>query len=364
MTAFVNDSSLPAVAVVPGDDADVDSGRNGDRDIAAVHLAVVGDRRRAADVRSPSAKGLLIGSSPAMARIRAQIGAAVDAGCRTVLLQGETGTGKEVVADALHLATRRDGRDRGPFVAVSCPAIPETLVESELFGHVRGSFTGAIADRPGCFETADGGTLFLDEVADLSPAAQAKLLRVLETRTVKRIGGVREIAVDVRLIAATNAPLEELVAARKFRQDLFYRLNVFRIDIPPLRERREDILPLGRHFMHTHLAGRGLPARELSPAAERLLVAYDYPGNGRELRNVIERAAVASRGLIIDAQHLLLPSHIASHILAAVPVAGRTTKETMLLALERTRWNRQRAALELGVPYSTFRYRIKKLGLQ
>jgi DNA-binding NtrC family response regulator len=301
----------------------------------------------------------LIGRSPAMARVREQVHAAVETRCRTILIQGETGTGKEVVAHEIHVAAAKAG---DPFVAVSCPALTETLVESELFGHVRGSFTGATTDKAGCFEAANGGTLFLDEVADLSPAAQAKLLRVLETRTVKRVGGNRELAVDVRLIAATNSPLEELVAQQRFRQDLYFRLNVFNVALLPLRERMEDVLPLARHFARTQFIGRGIAIEGLTPGAEEVLLRHDYPGNVRELKNIIERAAIVCRHGMIRPEHIFLPGGKPVTSLDVLP-REPSEKDRILLALERTRWNRQRAAVELGLPYSTLRYKIKKHGI-
>ncbi|MBI5487882.1 MAG: sigma-54-dependent Fis family transcriptional regulator [Deltaproteobacteria bacterium] len=301
----------------------------------------------------------LVGRSPAMARVREQVHAAVETNCRTVLIQGETGTGKEVVAHELHVAATKAG---DPFVAVSCPALPETLVESELFGHVKGSFTGAVSDKAGCFETASGGTLFLDEIADLSLPAQAKLLRVLETRSVKRVGGTREAAVDVRLIAATNSPLEDLVAKQRFRQDLYFRLNVFNIVIPPLRERKEDVLPLAQHFVRTEFAGRGIAIDGFTPRAEELLLSHDYPGNVRELKNIVERAAITCRKGMIRAEHIYLPGRAPTGSILP-PSTVLPEREQILLALERARWNRQRAAAELGVPYSTLRYKIKKYGI-
>ena len=218
-----------------------------------------------------------VGTSPATRKVCEQIGQAVDAGCDTILITGETGTGKEVAAREIHFQT---SSDESPFIAVSCPALPDSLVESELFGHMKGAFTGATADRAGYFELADGGTLFLDEVADLSASAQATLLRVMETRTLRRVGGTKEIRVDLRVIAATNACLEKLVEAGEFRRDLFYRLNVYAIHLLPLRERREDILPLAEHFLSVHAATQGsraaLRARpaDLVIAKIRLTVPY------------------------------------------------------------------------------------------
>ncbi|MSS70958.1 MAG: sigma-54-dependent Fis family transcriptional regulator [Candidatus Latescibacteria bacterium] len=256
------------------------------------------------------------------------------------------------------------GSDERPFIAVSCPALPESLVESELFGHVKGAFTGAVANRAGCFELADGGTLFLDEIADLSASAQASLLRVLETRAFRRVGGAREVRVDLRVIAATNASLEGLVAAGQFRQDLFYRLNVYAIPLLPLRERREDILPLAGHFLSAYAAPRGVRLDGFSPEAGRLLTSYDFPGNARELRNLVERAAILCRSGQILPEHLNLPKGPGG--LPPAPSAqpdDHPERAYLLSALEAARWNRRQAAKDLGIPYSTLRYKMQKLGI-
>jgi len=309
-----------------------------------------------------------VGESRATRQVRAEIREAVEACFDTILVTGETGVGKEVVAREIHsLAEPEDS----PFIAVSCPALPDSLVESELFGHARGAFTGATVDRAGYFEMADGGTLFLDEVGDLSASAQAVLLRVLETRMLRRVGSSKEIQVRVRVIAATNAELDELVGKRAFRRDLFYRLNVVRIHLPPLRERTDDITPLARHFLHSFTAPKGIESKGLSPEAEQLLTNYDFPGNARELRNIVERATVVARFGRIEPRHLSLPLTP-----GALPVATRVPDEvqdgpapddperTLILnALEETRWNRRQTAKNLGISYSALRYRMLKLGL-
>jgi DNA-binding NtrC family response regulator len=219
----------------------------------------------------------------------------------TVLVTGESGTGKELVARALHAESRRRG---AAFVALNCSALPGELVERELFGHVRGAFTGADRDAEGLFEAADGGTLFLDEVGDLAPAAQAKLLRALEERQITRLGSTKPVEVDVRVVAATNRPLEGMAASGAFREDLLYRLQVIPLHIPPLRDRREDVMPLALHFL-AHFAGKyGREARGFSEGARRLLLSYDWPGNVRELRNATERAAVMAEGDQIEARDL------------------------------------------------------------
>ena len=303
-----------------------------------------------------------VGTSAATRKVREQIRQAVDASCDTILIIGETGTGKEVVAREIHfLASSHEC----PFIAVSCPAMPDTLVESELFGHVKGAFTGAMEDRPGCFELADGGTLFLDEVADLSASAQAALLRVLETRTLRRIGSSREITVHIRVIAATNAPLEDLVESREFRSDLFYRLNVFTIYLLPLRQRREDIIPLAEHFLSVYTSPRGLRSDGFSEEAKAFLLNYDFPGNARELRNIVERAAILCRSGQILPEHLSLPEYFHSQVTSRPAETEDDEQERIriLNALEEARWNRRQAAEILGMPYSTLRYKIQKLGI-
>ena len=300
-----------------------------------------------------------VGASPETQAVREQIRLAVEAGCDTILVSGETGTGKEVAAREIHF---QGSSEESPFIAVSCPALPEALLESELFGHVRGAFTGAAADRAGYFELADGGTLFLDEVADLSAPAQAKLLRVLETRTFRRVGGSREIGVDLRVVAATNRPLEDLVEAGAFRRDLFYRLNVFSIHLPPLRERRRDILPLAEHFLRAYAEPRGLCIEGFTSDVEDLLLGYDFPGNARELRNIVERAAILGRSGAILPEHINLPKRVREEAPSQGPRAkGEQERVSILRALEGARWNRRQAARDLGIPYSTLRYKIQRL---
>jgi len=299
----------------------------------------------------------LIGKSAAIAEVRDQLRLAIEAGCDTILLSGETGTGKEVVAREIHFTA---SPEPGPFIAVSCPALPEALVESELFGHIKGSFTGAIEDRVGCFELANGGTLFLDEIADLSPGAQAKLLRALETRTVRRVGGAKETAINVRVVAATNVPLEALVSTKRFRQDLFYRLNAFTIRLAPLRERREDILPLAEYFLSSFSEAKGLSVAGLSKEAEAMLCAHSYPGNTRELKNLVERVAILRRDGWIEAQDI-------AQIITIMPSDPVSTEDMesgrIRFALERARWNRREAAKFLEMPYSTLRHKMRRYGI-
>jgi DNA-binding NtrC family response regulator len=231
----------------------------------------------------------------------------------TVLIEGETGTGKEQVANAIHLASTNR---TGPLVAVNCAALPETLLESELFGHEKGAFTSAVGLRKGRFEMANGGTIFLDEVGDVPAPMQAKLLRVLQERRFERVGGTEAIEVDVRVVAATNRSLQRLVKQGKFREDLYYRLNVVRIDLPPLRERTEDIPLLATHFAEKY-ARPGELAKQVAPAAMQLLLSYSWPGNIRELENVIERACVTTRHNVIDVENL--PSELANPAPAQLP---------------------------------------------
>jgi two-component system response regulator AtoC len=299
----------------------------------------------------------LVGVSSAIEDVRRQIKLAVDANCDTILVTGETGTGKEVVAREIHFSGKKAG---SPFIAVSCPALPDTLVESELFGHRKGAFTGASADKAGYFELAHGGTLFLDEIADLSENAQAKLLRALDTRKIRRIGGPKETDVEVQVVAATNSPLEVLVEAGKFRRDLYFRLNVFSITLPPLRQRREDILPLAEHFLQSYVPGRGLRVDGFSDTARDRLIRYDYPGNARELRNMVERAAILCREGTIGQQHLSFPAGPLGS-----PSQGSPADEADAIraALEACRWNRRDAARKLGISYASLRYKLKKHNL-
>ena len=239
----------------------------------------------------------LVGQSPAMQQLRQLIETAGPTNSR-VLIGGENGTGKELVARAIHLHSARAGR---PFVAVNCAAIPETLIESELFGHEKGSFTGATSMKRGQFEQADGGTLFLDEIADMSLNTQAKVLRALQEQQFTRVGGTKLMKVDVRVLAASNKDLEKEIEKGTFREDLFYRLNVVPIIVPPLRERREDIPLLIRHFMKIHAEEQGLRMKEVSPEAMAVFQQYEWPGNIRELRNLIERLMIMVPGPVIDA---------------------------------------------------------------
>lgn len=299
----------------------------------------------------------LVGVSPAIQAVRGQIRKAVEAEVETVLIMGDTGTGKEVVAREIHF---QEGSDTRPFIAVSCPAIPSSLIESELFGSVKGAFTGAVASRPGYFELANQGTLFLDEISDLSSAAQATLLRVLETRTFRRVGGAKEITVDVRVVLATNIPLDDLVEEGKFRRDLLYRLNLYTIHLTPLRERPEDIIPLAEHFLTLYGTRKGLQFEDFSEAVRKRFLSYDYPGNVRELRNVVERAAILSRSGRILSEHLTFP-HPQGHEGSGSSNEQDPERAYLLRALEAAKWNRRQAARDLGIPYSTLRHKMQRL---
>src|ERR1044072_603285 len=255
-----------------------------------------------------SQRGALIGNSQSMQRVRGMIEKVAETDA-TVLVRGESGTGKELVAREVH--ERNSARRAGSFVAVNCAALPSELIESELFGHEKGAFTGAAGRREGKFEQADGGTLFLDEIGDMSSNVQAKLLRALEERRIERLGGNESIPVDVRIVSATDRPLEQEIAAGNFRADLFYRLRVVTIDIPPLRERREDIPQLAETFTKAAAERYNLPLRQVGQSALRRLVDYDWPGNVRELKNTIERAAIMAEGEELRSQDLpeeIIPS--------------------------------------------------------
>ncbi|MGC1265354.1 MAG: sigma-54 dependent transcriptional regulator, partial [Candidatus Acidiferrum sp.] len=247
-----------------------------------------------------SASGRLIGSSGPMLNVFILIGKVAETDS-TVLICGESGTGKELVAEAIHSYSQRKNK---PFVVVNCAALPDTLLETELFGHERGAFTGAVSRKIGRFEMAEGGTIFLDEIGELSPGLQSKLLRVLQEHTFERVGGTETIRGNFRVLAATNRDLEASVREKVFREDLFYRLNVVRIPIPPLRERRSDIVPLAEHFLRLYCDKNGLPTVGFSDEAILLLQNYFYPGNVRELENMVERAVLMARGRVVMPEHL------------------------------------------------------------
>ena len=285
----------------------------------------------------------------------------------TVLIRGESGTGKELIARALHYnSTRADG----PLVSLNCAALPEQLLESELFGHEKGAFTGAVAQRKGRFELADGGSIFLDEIGDLSLALQVKLLRVLQERQFERLGGSRTLSVDVRVIAATNRDLETALRQGAFREDLYYRLNVVTVQLPPLRDRREDIPALLDHFLAKFAEKNRRPVPGLTAAARDALMKYDYPGNIRELENIVERAVLLCRGNVIDQEDLPVTVRPEGRDPASPPtgslpeVLEAIERRAILEALERHGGVQTRAADELGIGERVLRYKLKKYGLE
>lgn len=307
----------------------------------------------------------LIGVSPAVQRLRDLIRKLARSQA-PVYISGESGTGKELVARLIH---EQGPRAAHPFVPVNCGALPPELVESELFGHRKGSFTGAVADKPGLFQAAEGGTLFLDEVGDLPLAMQVKLLRAVQERRVRPVGSPVEEPVDCRILSATHQPLQGLVAAGKFRQDLYYRINVIEVHVPALRERGEDLAPLVRHILEQSGAGAALA---LSAAAWQALSAYSFPGNVRELENILERALALAEGEVLEVGDLHLQAPAPSNSLPdAFDAADAATmrenpdaeRSRLLDALTRTRWNRTRAAAQLGISLRALRYRLQKLGL-
>jgi DNA-binding NtrC family response regulator len=319
-------------------------------------------------LREQGSFGRLVGNSPEVRRIYRVIEQAAPTAA-SVLIWGESGTGKELVAQTIH---ELSPRAQAPYVPINCAAIPETLLESEIFGHEKGAFTGAIDRRLGCFELAHRGTLFLDEIAEMVPATQVKLLRVLQERTFRRLGGRQEQSVDVRVIAATNANPQEAVQSGKLREDLFYRLNVFAIELPPLRDRREDIPLLAQAFLQEFSERNNKAARALSHEAMGVLIAYGWPGNIRELRNVLERATILASGEFIESEHL--PPHLTT-VAEVVPVAAEPHAVTLTpgvtvdeaetrlikLTLEHTRNNKTRAAEILGISLKTLHNKLNRL---
>jgi two-component system response regulator HydG len=303
----------------------------------------------------------LIAESPAMKRLLALVDQAAPTDA-TVLITGETGTGKELLARRLHaLSPRRDQ----PFITVNCAAIPEHLLESELFGYEKGAFTGAIRRKPGRFELADGGTLFLDEVAELAPAAQAKLLRVLQEREVERLGGTRPIPVDTRILAASNQDLLKLVKERAFREDLYYRLNVVTINVPALRDRSEDVLTLALHFLTLHARQQRRSLSSIAPDAAALLRQHRWPGNIRELEHALQRAVVLARGVEVTAADLALQSDdsaLAAHGLPERATLAELEKHWILTTVARHGGNQRDAAAALGIDRSTLHRKLRTYG--
>jgi transcriptional regulator with PAS, ATPase and Fis domain len=308
--------------------------------------------------------GAIIGASPALQTARSLLARIAASPAATVLLYGETGTGKDLAARVVHQNSARHAR---PLVTITCSAVPEPLLESELFGHERGAFTDARQQKPGLLELADGGTVFLDEIGSIAPAVQVKLLRFLEERTFKRIGGLRDIHVDVRVIAAANSRLEEAVGTRSFREDLYYRLRVMQITLPPLRDRVGDIALLAGHFVNRYNEELGRTVSGVTTEALDMLERHDWPGNIRELRNVIERAMLLLDGDWIASQDLDIVHLNDRPVRFQLPQQGLNLQDVerdlLIQALERTRGNQTRAGYLLGINRDQVRYRIEKFGI-
>jgi two-component system response regulator PilR (NtrC family) len=317
--------------------------------------------------KGDAARGL-IGTSPAIERVRALV-AKVSRSQAPVHISGESGTGKELVARMIHEAGPRSD---GPFVPINCGAIPTELMESEFFGHLKGSFTGAVGDKIGLVQTAEGGTLFLDELADLPLHMQVKLLRVIQEKTIRPVGRASELPTDVRILSATHHDLRRLVANGQFREDLYYRINVIELHVPPLRERGEDILMLAHHVLSRLASEQGIAIPTLTRAAQAALLAYAFPGNVRELENILERALTLCMDDAIDVRDLQLrPQAEQEQPLAAVDPHGSLgtqlediERDAIVKALEETRYNKTAAAKLLGISFRALRYRIKKLEIE
>jgi two-component system response regulator AtoC len=334
-------------------------------------------RREVARFQEEAAQGSalddLIGVSTAIGELKAMLQRIAKSNATTVLLQGESGTGKDLVARIIHYTSERA---RGPFLAVNCVALPEHLLESELFGHERGAFTDARAMKKGLFEQAEGGTVYLDEIGDMRLDLQGKLLRLIEEKVFRRVGGMRDIRVDARIIAATNRELPKLTASGQFRTDLYYRLKVFPLHLPTLRERPEDVLPLARHFIRRFSREMRRDAPELHSDTEARLREYPWPGNVRELRNLLERALILAAGKVILSDHLppelgesdklADPSADAAQAAVSLPSEGLRLEEVerdlVRQALEATEFNQVRAARMLGISRDALRTRMKKFG--
>ncbi|MEE4186649.1 MAG: sigma-54 dependent transcriptional regulator [Gammaproteobacteria bacterium] len=306
----------------------------------------------------------LVGQSPAMARVREVI-AKVARSQAPVFISGESGTGKELVAAMIH---QQGPRQSGPFVPVNCGAIPTELMESEFFGHKKGAFTGAVADQPGLFRSAEGGTLFLDEIADLPLHMQVKLLRVIQEKKVRPIGGQDELPVDVRILSASHKDLAALVSSGAFREDLYYRINVIELPVPPLRERAGDVLLLARHILQKLALGIEMSTPRLDKQAEAKLSHYRFPGNVRELENILERAITLCDASVISADDIQVTASEPEPAGAVGADLGRkldsVERDTIVKALETARYNKTAAARQLGITLRALRYRMQKLGIE
>jgi len=330
-------------------------------DRAFEELSVSREVRR---VRGASQRGLaaIIGRTDVMQRVFRLVERVAPTRAN-VLITGETGTGKDLIARAIHDLSPRSG---GPFIAVNCSAIPSTLLEAELFGHTRGSFTGAVQSRKGLIEEAGGGTLFLDEISTLSEDVQVKLLRVLQDHTVQRVGSSTPVPVDFRLVTATNTDLARMVEAGDFREDLFFRLDVFPIVVPPLRERKEDLLPLAEHFLRRFSTEHGVPAPKISPMTLSRMMSYEWPGNVRELENFIERSVImypGARSFPFDLPrnaHAQAESELLERAVEDSWTLERLEREYLLSTLERNRWRQSAAAEVLGINRRTIHRKLKR----
>ncbi len=324
-------------------------------------MAVVARFGSADQNASPRRFEQIIGSSPALESVLEQVERVAPTDS-TVLIQGETGTGKELIARAVHNLSARCGR---PFIKLNCAAIPFDLLESELFGHERGAFTGAIAQKIGRFELADKGTLFLDEVGDIPPGLQPKLLRVLQEQEFERLGSTRTHQVDVRLVAATNRNLVDMVKRNEFRSDLYYRLNVFPVPLPPLRARREDIPALVEHFVEIYARRMSKQIDHISPQTMSELTSYEWPGNIRELQNFIERSVILTSGNVLESPLASLRNAVEVESLGPTTMED-AEREHIRKILEQTRWvvaGPNGAAARLGIKRSTLYFRMQKLGI-
>jgi len=319
--------------------------------------------------KTPPQKNTLLGDSEPMQAIRATINKLARSQA-PVYISGESGSGKELVARLIHANGPRAAK---PFVAVNCGAIPEQLMESELFGHVKGSFTGANSDKMGLFQAAEGGTLFLDEVADLPLHMQVKLLRAIQEKCIRPIGGHKEISVDIRILSATHKDLSKLVEEASFRQDLFYRINVIQLSVPSLRERKEDIIPLTHFFLTKFTQQNQLPEHSLATETQQALQQYSFPGNVRELENIIERALTLCESNEIKVDDLMLPTSAPDNDTTTItkqqdnalePYIQNQERVAIIKALEQTRYNKTAAAKLLGISFRALRYRIKKFGIE
>ena len=336
------------------------------KNLTISHELEISRRRLDEEIRGKYSFASIVGNSPCMLHVLELVGQ-VSATDATVLIEGESGTGKELIAKAIHFNSERK---ENPLMTINCAAIPESLLESELFGHDKGAFTGAVREKKGKFEFADGGTLFLDEIGEMSPTLQVKILRMLQFREFTRIGSNEVKHSDVRIIAATNRDLRRLVVEKKFREDLYYRLNVFRIELPPLRKRKEDIIPLIDHFLGIFSKGKKIP--KISPSAERILLNYDYPGNLRELENALQRAVILCRNDVILPEDLpteITDLHKGDFLQIDHKLSFKEAKETfekkyLQNVLEENNWVIRQAAKAVHIDVKNFHTKMKQYGIK